>query len=51
MKPGHTHNPSYPPGSQLHDPEESYCLEDETLCTEDRPCLCCWVEQAESEYS
>ena len=28
--------------------DELFCDEDETLCTEDRPCMCCWVERQEA---
>ena len=40
----HASNPSYPPGSELYDPEELYCTEDETLCTPDQLCLCCLAD-------
>ena len=28
--------------------DELFCDEDETLCTEDRPCMCCWADRQES---
>jgi len=27
--------------------DQEFCEEDETLCVDDRPCLCCVVEMAE----
>jgi hypothetical protein len=28
--------------------DELFCDEDETLCTEERPCMCCWVDRMEA---
>ena len=44
MKPNHRPRPDpYP-----DEVDELFCDEDETLCTEDRPCMCCWVDRQEA---
>lgn len=42
-------SPMYPPGSPFYDPDEEFCEDCHTLCTEDRPCVCCYVDNQERE--